>query len=197
MDARRALVAVIGSTGTGKSQLAVELAEYATQELGMPAEAISADSMQTYIGLDVITNKAAKNEMRSIPHHLMSFLAPGQEYDVTQFVNDANALCDRMHAAHTLPIIVGGTTYYVQHLFFPGRLVSQVEPMDASLYARQTAARVESLPSSLRSLWDLLGSDEVRVNAAPPAEPTELWALLDAMDPESAQRWHYRDQRKV
>ena len=55
MDARRALVAVIGSTGTGKSQLAVELAEYATQELGMPAEAISADSMQTYIGLDAVS----------------------------------------------------------------------------------------------------------------------------------------------
>lgn len=48
--------------------------------------------MQTYEGLDVITNKAAADEMRGIPHHLLSFLHPGEEYDITQFISDATRL---------------------------------------------------------------------------------------------------------
>lgn len=56
------------------------------------AECISADSMQTYKGLDVITNKATKEEMEGVKHHLMDFLQPGMEYDVGAFVEDASRL---------------------------------------------------------------------------------------------------------
>ena len=143
MRRHRDVVAVIGSTGTGKSQLAVDLARHAAQHLGMHAEAISADSMQTYVGLDVITNKADASEMEGIPHHLLSFLSPGQEYDITQFVADAGGLCAQLQQQGALPIVVGGTTYYVQHLLFPGRLVSQVPPTD---YEGDVHARIASLP---------------------------------------------------
>lgn len=90
----RAVIGVVGSTGTGKSQLAVELAEHVKSAGGAfsDAEIISADSMQTYKGLDVITNKAACDEMRGITHHLLSFLEPGEEYDITQFIADATRL---------------------------------------------------------------------------------------------------------
>ena len=88
--AKTPILAVVGSTGTGKSQLAVEMAEYVKRS--GDAEIVSADSMQTYEGLDVITNKAAPEEMRDIPHHLMSFLEPGHEYDITQFMSDATRL---------------------------------------------------------------------------------------------------------
>lgn len=195
------VVAVVGSTGTGKSQLAVELARHASR-LGVASEAISADSMQTYQGLDVITNKAGEDEMGGVPHHLLSFLPPGDEYDITQFVRDASGLCEQMHERGTLPIIVGGTTYYVQHLLFPGRLVSKADEeaevrAHAAKYGPVVEARLAALPAELRALWDMLGSDAVRVNAAPDAKPAELWTLLHHVDPESASRWHYRDERKV
>ena len=189
MRRHRDVVAVIGSTGTGKSQLAVDLARHAAQHLGMHAEAISADSMQTYVGLDVITNKADASEMEGIPHHLLSFLSPGQEYDITQFVADAGGLCAQLQQQGALPIVVGGTTYYVQHLLFPGRLVSQVPPTD---YEGDVHARIASLPPDLRALWDALGDDP---KAPPP--PGDLWPLLAHLDLACAQRWHHRDHRKV
>lgn len=192
--ARPPVVAVIGSTGTGKSQLAVELAEHAAAT-GLAAEAISADSMQTYRGLDVITNKADAAETRGVPHHLMSFLPVGDEYDITQFVADAQRLISELHAAHALPIIVGGTTYYVQHLLFPGRLVSQVPAADAASAAARAAAaaRVAALPPAQRAQWDALGAG----HRPEDVQPAELWALLHAVDPASASRWHYNDFRKV
>lgn len=60
------------------------------------SEIISADSMQTYKGLDVITNKATKDEMDGVRHHLMDFLRPDQEYTVGEFVKDARALVSRV-----------------------------------------------------------------------------------------------------
>mgnify|MGYP000117820397 CR=1 FL=1 len=91
----RDIVAVIGSTGTGKSQLAVELAKAAQQHqfCGIEdAEIISADSMQVYRGLDVITNKVTDEEMRGVKHHLIDFLEPGQKYTVGAFGRDAGQI---------------------------------------------------------------------------------------------------------
>lgn len=87
------LIAVCGCTGTGKTKLGVELGHL----LSGRAEVISADSMQIYQGLDVITNKASSEEMEGVKHHLMSFRHPcpptrGDEYVVKNFVEDANAL---------------------------------------------------------------------------------------------------------
>ena len=196
------VLAVVGSTGTGKSQLAVELAEL-VRTGGLPsasAEVISADSMQTYRGLDVITNKAPRQEMRDVPHHLLSFLEPGREYDITQFRADAQRLCAEMHARNTLPILVGGTTYYIQHLLFPGRLVSAEAP-DAGVGEVASPAeraaleqRVAQLPAEQQALWASLRDAP---NAAPPDAGLPLWQLLHALDPQSASRWHYNDHRKV
>ncbi|KAE8188827.1 hypothetical protein CF335_g6785 [Tilletia laevis] len=98
------LVAVIGCTGTGKSKLAVELAQH-VQRLSSSssssssfgntyanAQIISADSMQVYRGLDVITNKATVGEMGGVQHHLMSFLDAGREYTIKDFTSQAGVL---------------------------------------------------------------------------------------------------------
>lgn len=88
------ILGVIGSTGTGKSQLAVDIAKHVRSSASPfdDAEIVSADSMQTYEGLDVITNKSDACDMDGVPHHLMSFLKPGYEYDITQFITDASKL---------------------------------------------------------------------------------------------------------
>lgn len=96
----RKVIAVIGSTGTGKSQLAVEIAQAiascgeSQRRMGTAAgaEVISSDSMQMYRGLDVITNKATSDEMAGVKHHLMGFLQPGQQYTIGQFVKAANTI---------------------------------------------------------------------------------------------------------
>lgn len=178
------LLAVVGSTGTGKSQLGVELASLTH------AEIVSADSMQTYEGLDVITNKAPADEMRGVPHHLLSFLPPTHEYDITQFVADATRLCTDMHERRTLPILVGGTTYYIQHLLFPGRLVSKAP--DAPAADTRLDDVVAALPAHLRAAWDALGDDDATARFA-----DDLWPLLHALDAPSAERWHHRDHRKL
>ncbi|WFD06128.1 leukotriene-A4 hydrolase [Malassezia vespertilionis] len=184
-----AVVSVLGSTGTGKSQLGVELAQ-----LVGDAEIISVDSMQTYKGLDVITNKAAPAEMQGIPHHLLSFLAPCEEYDITQFVQDATQLCTKMQSKGTLPILVGGTTYYLQHLLFRGRLVSAANELDRD-GAEVLEKAVAQLPLDQQALWSAL--DAPLPNADSPAQGMVLWELLNALDPSSARRWHHNDARKV
>ncbi len=95
-SAKNDIVAVMGSTGTGKSQLAVSLARAVAASEGKlgksGAEIISADSMQVYKGLDVITNKVTEEEMGGVPHHLIDFLEPGKEYGVGDFRKDASEM---------------------------------------------------------------------------------------------------------
>lgn len=83
MAAKGPLVAVIGTTGAGKSRVAIDLA------LACNGEIINADAMQIYRGLDVITNKVTEEEMRGVKHHLMSFKEPGGESFVTEWLNMA------------------------------------------------------------------------------------------------------------
>jgi tRNA A37 N6-isopentenylltransferase MiaA len=88
----RDILAIVGTTGVGKSQLAVHLAR--AQELGL-GEIINADSMQVYRGLDIITNKVTPEEQMGVPHHLLGFLSPQDEYRVGQFKQDAEKVVRR------------------------------------------------------------------------------------------------------
>ena len=81
------LVVILGTTGTGKSKLAIELAG-ALNPTRTP-EIINGDSMQVYKGLDILTNKITPHETNGIPHHLMSFLDLDQDYTVERFRDDA------------------------------------------------------------------------------------------------------------
>ena len=84
----RSLVAVIGTTGAGKSQLAVSLARSVHPS---PAIILSADSMQLYKGLDVITNKVSEEEKQGIEHWGLDLVQPGQEgsWEVGKWCNEA------------------------------------------------------------------------------------------------------------
>ncbi|WVQ80798.1 hypothetical protein IAT38_002904 [Cryptococcus sp. DSM 104549] len=123
----RPVVAVIGTTGVGKSQLAVSLAQSlrssgrsSPRTLIHPAVILSADSMQLYKGLDVITNKVTAEEMGGVPHWGLDVVDVGEggSWDVGRWCNGANKLIGRL-PNETLPIICGGTHYFVQHFLFP------------------------------------------------------------------------------
>lgn len=205
-DENHCLIAVCGSTGTGKSQLAVELAQHLGQ-----SEVISADSMQIYQGLDVITNKVTEAETQGIPHHLMSFLDPKRddEYDVGRFVRDASKLIAEMKRNGKMPIIVGGTTYYIQHLLLPGRLItvrSEEEDEGECSYSHgQAREEVEAIARKASSAP--LTTDQIALlhqvlemshsSTDVHVESVDLWKLLQCLDKEMADRWHFHDTRKI
>ena len=85
MASLRPIIAICGTTGVGKSKLAVELA----LRIAEGAAVINADSMQVYDGLDILTNKVLSEEMMGIPHLLMGFKQPGEQYVVGQWVEAA------------------------------------------------------------------------------------------------------------
>lgn len=80
------IVQIVGTTGVGKSQLAVELAT------ALNGEIINSDSMQVYKGLDILTNKLSLIEQQGIPHHLLGFLDQRFEYSVPAYARDARKI---------------------------------------------------------------------------------------------------------
>jgi tRNA dimethylallyltransferase len=86
------LIAICGTTGVGKSKLAIELALRLTRERihgWQGARIINADSMQIYTGMDIITNKVPETERQGVEHLLMGIREPGEQYVVGQWVQDA------------------------------------------------------------------------------------------------------------
>lgn len=82
------LVVILGTTGTGKSKLAIQLTSALSRSLPQP-EIINGDSMQVYKALDILTNKITPAETNGIPHHLISFLDLEEDYTVERFRDDA------------------------------------------------------------------------------------------------------------
>lgn len=112
------IVAVVGPTGSGKSELALELAQR------FDGEAINADSMQFYTGMDIGTAKLSREERRGIPHHLMDFLSVREDTTVAAFQAMARERIADIRSRGKLPILVGGSGLYVRAaldvLEFPG-----------------------------------------------------------------------------
>lgn len=102
------LIVICGATATGKSDLAVALAE----ELG--GQIINADSMQLYKGMDIGTAKLSMEERKAIPHHLIDVLSVREEASVAQYQNDARNLIDQLLEQSIPAIVVGGTGLYIK-----------------------------------------------------------------------------------
>ncbi|PQZ92836.1 tRNA (adenosine(37)-N6)-dimethylallyltransferase MiaA [Arthrobacter sp. MYb227] len=102
------VIAVIGPTGTGKSDLSIALA----QELG--GEIVNADALQFYRGMDIGTAKLPLEERGGIPHHLLDIMDVRQEASVARFQADARQTFDEIRARGAVPILVGGSGLYVR-----------------------------------------------------------------------------------
>ena len=104
---------ILGPTATGKTKLAVQLAKHLNGEI------ISADSRQVYRGMDIGTGKDLKDykiDETEIPYHLIDILNPNEEYNVSQFQNDANRILSEIKSKKKLPIVCGGTGFYIKAL---------------------------------------------------------------------------------
>lgn len=106
----RYLVCVLGATASGKTALAIQLAQHFNTHI------LSADSRQLYKGLDIGTAKATPSEQAQAPHHFIDTLDITQPYNAGQFERDALALLDDLFKTHQVVILAGGTGLYVQAL---------------------------------------------------------------------------------
>lgn len=118
------LIAVVGPTGAGKSNLALDLAERIIS-VGGKAEIVNADSMQFYRGMDIGTAKLSIQQQRGIPHHLIDWLAITDESTAAEFQVRARALIEDLQQNEIVPILVGGSMLYVAAVLnnfdFPAR----------------------------------------------------------------------------
>lgn len=109
-DMNLAVIAIVGATATGKSDLALDLAER------LDGEVINADSMQFYRGMDIGTAKLSVGDRRGIPHHQLDVLDVTQEASVARFQSEARADVTAIHGRGRRAIIVGGSGLYVRAL---------------------------------------------------------------------------------
>lgn len=140
------MIAVVGPTGSGKSELAVSLA------LALGGEVVNADAMQFYRGMDIGTAKVTEAERRGVPHHLLDILDVTEEASVSDFQQRARAVIADIHARGKRAILVGGSGLYVRAaldvLEFPG-----TDPaIRRRLEAEAEAAGLAPLRSQLESV---------------------------------------------
>jgi len=104
------VIVIVGPTCAGKSNLSLKIAQL------IPSEIISADSRQIYKLLDIGTAKPSKEQLQKVSHHLVDFLDPSENYDVSKFENDAENIIDQIHKKNKTPIVVGGSGLYIKAL---------------------------------------------------------------------------------
>lgn len=107
-----ALVVVVGETGSGKSALAMELAERFDGEL------ICADSRTVYKGMDIGTAKPSVQEQATVKHHLLNVIEPDEVFTAGEFKRLANQAISDISGRNKLPILVGGTGLYISGVLF-------------------------------------------------------------------------------
>jgi tRNA dimethylallyltransferase len=117
------LIAIVGATGTGKSDFALDLAE-ALGRAGRVAEVVNADAMQLYRGMDIGTAKLPPAARRGVPHHLLDVLEVTEEASAAAYQRAARATIDEILARDAVALLVGGSGLYVSSVIhdfrFPG-----------------------------------------------------------------------------
>lgn len=106
------LVILTGPTAVGKTEISINLAKRINGEI------ISADSMQVYKYMDIGTAKIKEEEMQGVPHYLIDILEPNEEFNVVKFQEYALNAMKEIYAKGKIPIIVGGTGFYIQSVLY-------------------------------------------------------------------------------
>lgn len=116
---KKPLIVIAGPTASGKTEISIRLAKKINGEI------ISGDSMQVYKKLDIGTAKITKDEMESIPHHLINIIDPADDYNVCIFQKTAKKIIEDIHSRGKVPILVGGTGLYIDSLIYDYTFINQ------------------------------------------------------------------------
>ena len=106
------LITIAGPTASGKTAVAVELAKL------IGGEVVSADSMQIYVGMDIGTAKPTVEECAGIPHHMIDVVKPDEAYSAALYQQHARAVIADIHARGRVPILCGGTGFYINAVLY-------------------------------------------------------------------------------
>ncbi|MBN7792833.1 tRNA (adenosine(37)-N6)-dimethylallyltransferase MiaA [Microbacterium esteraromaticum] len=185
--------AVVGATGTGKSEFALELAE-ALRQQGNPAEIVNVDAMQLYRGMDIGTAKLSPAERRGIPHHLLDVRDVTEEAAVAWYQPLARAAVADIHSRGGDAILVGGSGLYVSSVIFDFRF----PPRDPAVRARLESELAERGPGVL--LERLTQRDPAAAARIDPKNPRRIVRALEVLEqggqthgaalPERPELWH-------
>jgi len=161
-------VFLLGPTASGKSAVALELAQR------LPLEIVSVDSAQVYRGMDVGTAKPTREERARVPHHLLDVVEPTDAYSAGRFRADALPLIEAIHARGRLPLLVGGTMLYFRALT---QGLAELPPADAGV-------RRAIEQDAARRGWAALHSELAQVDAASAAriEPADAQRIQRALE---------------
>lgn len=158
------LPVVAGPTASGKTACGVELA------LMLNGEVISADSMQIYRGMDILSAKPTRREMRGVRHHLLGFVDPKERYTADAYRADGKKAVEDILSRGKMPVLCGGTGLYINAMTRP---MSFSEQSDQKMHDE---------------LMEMGNTSDGR---------RQLFAMLKKIDPESANRLHENDVRRV
>ena len=145
------LLAVVGPTGTGKSDLALNLVE-ALAARGERAEIVNCDSMQFYRGMDIGTAKLALDERRGIQHHLLDWLEVRDESTAAEYQTVARELIEKLQGAGIRPILVGGSMLYIAAVLNNFDFPERDEQLRAELEAELIEVGVSAMYRKLLAL---------------------------------------------
>ena len=117
---KQPLIVLTGPTAVGKTSLSIQLAK------AIGGEIISADSMQVYRHMDIGSAKVTADEMEGVPHHLIDVLEPDQDFNVVTFQHMAKEALQGIYNRRRIPIIAGGTGFYIQALLYSRKMRTAV-----------------------------------------------------------------------
>ena len=137
VNKKKPLVILTGPTAVGKTALSVKLAK----RIG--GEIISADSIQVYRGMDIGSAKVTMEEMDGVPHYLIDVLEPDEDFHVVRFQQLAKAAIDEILGHGHIPIIVGGTGFYIQSILYDIDFNAEEDDHSYRAYLEKRAAAVE------------------------------------------------------
>lgn len=166
----RALI-ICGPTSSGKSMVALAVA----QALG--GEVVNADSRQIYRGTRIGSGMPSEADFAVLPHHLYGFVDPAERYSAARYVDDARAVIDTIVRRGRLPIIAGGTGFYIEAL--TGSMPLDRPPGDESLRAR---LRTEARTHAVQTLWEWLAAlAPSRAATIPPSDSYRVMRTLEVV----------------
>ncbi len=131
---KKPLIILTGPTAVGKTALSIKLAKLVNGEI------ISADSMQVYKGMDIGSAKIMPYEMDGVEHHLIDILEPSEEFNIVKFQELAKQAMDEIYAKGKIPIIAGGTGFYIQSILYDIGFEAGEEGREYRTYLENIAA---------------------------------------------------------
>lgn len=162
------VVVVVGPTASGKTTLGIEIAKR------FDGEIISADSRQVYRGLDIGTGKVTEEEMGGVPHHLLDVADPMETYTAADFVRDGRKAAADILSRKKLPIIVGGSFFYVDALI--GKVSAPEVPPNPELRTKLEEMSTDALYTAL------LKTDERRALDIDPYNKRRIIRALEIVE---------------